>query len=156
MGQLLIRDLDAEVIDRLKTRAANTGDRWKVEAKAILEAAPLTMGEAHQLAEEWQQRLWGRSRETAMASSARIASVDLLRSRMRVSSCDSRLCASSVHRVGAPLSQWKGVRWERVGGTTSERYMRVDSSGRSSQNVNGLPYLDAPAGGQRRVAERSN
>ncbi len=39
MGQLLVRDLDDEVIRRLKARAARNGRSTEAEHRAILEAA---------------------------------------------------------------------------------------------------------------------
>ncbi|MBY0337392.1 MAG: hypothetical protein K2X11_12310 [Acetobacteraceae bacterium] len=42
MGQLLVRDVDDEVIRRLKRRAAAHGRSTEAEHRAILEAAVLT------------------------------------------------------------------------------------------------------------------
>jgi plasmid stability protein len=61
MARVLIRDLDAAVVERLKIRARRHGRSLQSEVKAILEAAaPLSMSEARSLAEDWQQRLVGR------------------------------------------------------------------------------------------------
>lgn len=45
MGQLLVRDLDDEVIRRLKRRAAARGRSMEAEHRAILEAAVRTPAE---------------------------------------------------------------------------------------------------------------
>ena len=45
MGQLLVRDLDDEVIRRIKQRAAAHGRSTEAEHRAILEAAVLATGE---------------------------------------------------------------------------------------------------------------
>ena len=61
MAQVLVRDLDPGVIERLKTRARRHGRSIQGEVKAILEAAaPLSMSDARNLAEEWQKRLAGK------------------------------------------------------------------------------------------------
>jgi len=61
MAQVLVRDLDAVVVERLKTRARQHGRSLQGEIKAILEgAAPLSMSEARSLAEGWQRRLQGK------------------------------------------------------------------------------------------------
>jgi plasmid stability protein len=61
MAQVLVRDLDNVVVERLKIRARQHGRSLQGEVKAILEAAaPLSMSEARSLAEEWQRRLGGR------------------------------------------------------------------------------------------------
>jgi plasmid stability protein len=61
MAQVLVRDLDSMVVERLKIRARHHGRSLQGEVKAILEAAaPLSMSEARGLAEEWQRRLAGR------------------------------------------------------------------------------------------------
>ena len=61
MAQLLVRDLEPEVIERLKSRARQHGRSLQGEVKSILEAAaPLSMDEARHIAERWQQRLAGR------------------------------------------------------------------------------------------------
>jgi plasmid stability protein len=61
MAQVLVRDLDSVVVERLKVRAHQHGRSLQSEVKAILEAAaPISMSEARRLAEEWQRRLAGR------------------------------------------------------------------------------------------------
>ena len=61
MAQVLVRDLDSVVVERLKVRARQHGRSLQGEAKAILEAAaPISMSEARNLAEDWQRRLAGR------------------------------------------------------------------------------------------------
>jgi len=60
MSQLLVRDLDAGTVQRLKLRARRHGRSLQGEVKMILEAAAtLTMSEANRAAEEWQRRLAG-------------------------------------------------------------------------------------------------
>ncbi len=58
MPQLLVRDLDAAVVARLKQRARRHGRSLQKEAKAILEAAAtiMTMDEGRQVADGWQRR----------------------------------------------------------------------------------------------------
>lgn len=62
MPQMLVRDLDPEVVERLKARARAHGRSLQKEVKSILEeaAATLSMGEAAGVAESWQRRLAGR------------------------------------------------------------------------------------------------
>lgn len=62
MAQVLIRDLDPEVIERLKRRAnKGHGRSLQGEAKFILEAAAtLSADEARRIAEDWQRRTAGR------------------------------------------------------------------------------------------------
>jgi hypothetical protein len=61
MAQILVRDLDPEVIGRLKARARRHGRSLQGEIKAILEAAaPLSISDARNLAEGWQKRLQGK------------------------------------------------------------------------------------------------
>ncbi len=62
MPQMLVRDLDPEVVERLKARARAHGRSLQKEVKSILEeaAATLSMGEAAEAAELWQRRLAGR------------------------------------------------------------------------------------------------
>jgi plasmid stability protein len=60
MSQLLVRDLDPAVVERLKERARRHGRSLQREAKTILEAATtLTIEEARQMAAQWRQRLGG-------------------------------------------------------------------------------------------------
>ncbi len=61
MPQLLVRDLDADTVERLKRRALRNGRSLQGEVKAILEAAATySIGEAAAVAEAWQRRLAGR------------------------------------------------------------------------------------------------
>jgi uncharacterized membrane protein len=61
MAQVLVRDLDTVVVERLKIRARRHNRSLQGEVKAILEAAaPLSMSDARSLAEGWQRRLAGR------------------------------------------------------------------------------------------------
>ena len=62
MPQILVRDLDPEVVERLKARARVHGRSLQKEVKAILEeaAATLSLSEAEEVAELWQKRLAGR------------------------------------------------------------------------------------------------
>ncbi len=60
MAQLLVRDLDAETVRRLKARARLHGRSLQGEVKAILEAtAVYSMDEAREVAEQWQHKLAG-------------------------------------------------------------------------------------------------
>ena len=62
MAQMLVRDLDPEVVEKLKARARVHGRSLQKEVKAILEeaAATLSLSEAEEVAELWQRRLAGR------------------------------------------------------------------------------------------------
>jgi len=58
MPQLLVRDLDADTVERLKLRAKRHGRSLQGEVKAILQAAAtFSMAEASRVAEEWQRKL---------------------------------------------------------------------------------------------------
>ncbi len=59
MVQVLVRDMDAEVVERLKQRARRHGRSLQKEAKAILEdaASRPTMDEAREAAEGIRRRL---------------------------------------------------------------------------------------------------
>ena len=60
MPQLLVRDLDAGTVERLKLRAQRHGRSLQDEVKAILAAAAtFSMSEAGSVAEEWQRKLDG-------------------------------------------------------------------------------------------------
>lgn len=60
MAQILVRDLDSELIERLKSQARRHGRSLQGEVKAILEAAATySMEEARQIAEQWRHRLAG-------------------------------------------------------------------------------------------------
>ena len=62
MPQLLVRDLDAGTVERLKQRAQRHGRSLQGEAKAILQAAAIfSMSEANSVADEWQRKLAGRA-----------------------------------------------------------------------------------------------
>lgn len=61
MAQVLVRDIDPEVLDRLKEQARRNGRSLQGEVKAILEAAaPMTLDEARRVADRWRRRLAGR------------------------------------------------------------------------------------------------
>ena len=62
MAQMLVRDLDPEVIERLKARARLHGRSLQKEVKAILEeaATTLSMRESEEIAGQWRKRLAGR------------------------------------------------------------------------------------------------
>jgi len=62
MAQVLIRDLDAAVVAKLKAQAANNGRSLQAELKAILEAQArqVTKAEARALAARIRQRLGAR------------------------------------------------------------------------------------------------
>ena len=62
MSQMLVRDLDPEVVERLKARARVHGRSLQKEVKTILEEAAATLSnrEAEAVAESWQRRLAGR------------------------------------------------------------------------------------------------
>ena len=60
MAQVLVRDLDPEVLERLKSRARLHGRSLQGELKVILEAAAVfSMSEAREVSERWRQRLAG-------------------------------------------------------------------------------------------------
>jgi plasmid stability protein len=61
MAQVLVRDLDPAVVERLKRRARQHGRSLQREAKAILEQAAETMSmvEARQVSDRWHRRLQG-------------------------------------------------------------------------------------------------
>lgn len=62
MTQMLVRDLDPEVVERLKERARSNGRSLQKEVRAILEGAArtYTMEEAREVTAKWQERLAGR------------------------------------------------------------------------------------------------
>ncbi|HZF11211.1 MAG TPA: hypothetical protein VFE33_20655 [Thermoanaerobaculia bacterium] len=61
MAQILVRDLDPTLLDRLKSQAQQHGRSLQGEVKAILEAsARLSPSEARALAEQWRERLAAR------------------------------------------------------------------------------------------------
>ena len=59
---MLVRDLDPEVVERLKARARAHGRSQQKEVKSNLEEAASTLStrEAAEVAESWQRRLAGR------------------------------------------------------------------------------------------------
>ncbi len=59
MPQLLVRDLDAGTLERLKLRAQRHGRSLQGEVRAILAAAAFSMSEASSVAAEWQRNLGG-------------------------------------------------------------------------------------------------
>jgi len=63
MARILVRALDADVVERLKDRARRHGRSLTKEAKAILEDASsrYTMEEAREAAHRNQRRLAGRT-----------------------------------------------------------------------------------------------
>ena len=62
MAQLLIRDLEPDLVERLKERAHLHNRSLQGEVKTILEeSARLTLAETRDLALSWHQRLAGRS-----------------------------------------------------------------------------------------------
>lgn len=62
MTQMLVRDLDPEVVERLKERARSNGRSLQKEVRAILEGAArtYTMEEAREVTEKWRERFAGR------------------------------------------------------------------------------------------------
>ena len=58
---MLVRDLDPEVVERLKERARSNGRSLQKEVRAILEGAArtYTMAEAREVTGRWQERLAG-------------------------------------------------------------------------------------------------
>lgn len=62
MAQLLVRDLDDQVMSRLKERARRNQRSLQAEARAILEAAAprYTKEEALEVFRAWQEKLRGR------------------------------------------------------------------------------------------------
>ena len=62
MAQILIRDVDAGVLGRLKARAKQHGRSLQGEVKLILiEAIALSLREANTVSTQWQKRLAGRA-----------------------------------------------------------------------------------------------
>jgi plasmid stability protein len=61
MAQVLVRDLDPETLENLKSRAKLHGRSLQGELKVILEsAAVFSVNEARQTSERWHKRLAGR------------------------------------------------------------------------------------------------
>lgn len=68
MADLLIRNLDPEVLKRLKRRAKAAGRSLQSETKGILEqAAGRTLDEALAVAAGWRKKLGKRSTDSAQA-----------------------------------------------------------------------------------------
>jgi len=60
MAQILVRDLDAVVLGRLKERAKQHGRSLQGEVKVILmESIDLSLREANAVSTQWQKRLAG-------------------------------------------------------------------------------------------------
>lgn len=61
MTQMLVRDIDPEVVERLKERARSNGRSLQKEVRAILEGAAetYTMTEAREVSRRWHERLSG-------------------------------------------------------------------------------------------------
>jgi len=61
MPDILVRDLEAHTIERLKLSAKQHGRSLQREVKALLEeTVPMTMREASAVSEKWHKRLKGR------------------------------------------------------------------------------------------------
>ncbi len=61
MAQILVRDLDMSILERLKAQARQHGRSLQGEVKVILiEAATLSLREANAVSTRWQKRLAGR------------------------------------------------------------------------------------------------
>jgi len=61
MPHILVRDLNPNTIERLKSRAKQHGRSLQGEVKAILEeTVPMTMSEARAVSEKWQKYFKGR------------------------------------------------------------------------------------------------
>jgi plasmid stability protein len=68
MPDLLIRNLEARTLDRLKRRAERSGRSLQSETKAILErAAGRSLDEALSVAASWRKKLGKRSTDSAAA-----------------------------------------------------------------------------------------
>lgn len=68
MADLLIRNLDPEVLERLKRRAKASGRSLQSETRGILEqAAGRTLDEALSAAAGWRKKLGKRSTDSAEA-----------------------------------------------------------------------------------------
>lgn len=60
MAQILVRDLDDGIVERLKTRAKQHKRSLQGEVKVILiEATDLSLREAYTVSTRWQKRLAG-------------------------------------------------------------------------------------------------
>ena len=62
MAQILVRDVDTSIVERLKARAKRHGRSLQGEVKVILiEATDLSLREARDVSARWQKRLSGRA-----------------------------------------------------------------------------------------------
>ncbi len=62
MAEVRVRDLDPEIVARLKTRARLHGRSLQKEIKLILEeSTPVGIRQAAKLMDSWQEKLAGRS-----------------------------------------------------------------------------------------------
>ncbi len=62
MAEILVRDIDPKVVQRLKARAREHGRSLQKEVKLILEeSAPATRSEILALLNNWRDRLSGRT-----------------------------------------------------------------------------------------------
>ena len=61
MAQIIVRNLDEAVVDRLKARARTNGRSLEAEVRLILEqSAKMDMAQARQIVMEWRKKLQGR------------------------------------------------------------------------------------------------
>lgn len=61
MAQILVRNIEADVVEKLKTRARRHGRSLQSEAKQILtQSAGLNPGQAKKVAQQWHKKLSGR------------------------------------------------------------------------------------------------
>lgn len=61
MPQILVRDIETEVLERLKSRAKNHGRSLQGEAKWILlQAAGMSFKDARNVTAKWQKKFAGR------------------------------------------------------------------------------------------------
>ena len=60
MAQIIIRNLEADIVDKLKLRAKQHGRSLESEARQILtQSAGLDLGQAKKLAKQWHKKLSG-------------------------------------------------------------------------------------------------
>ena len=61
MPHILVRDVDSDIVERLKSRAKQHGRSLQGEVKAILsESVPYSMKQALEVSKKWKKRLAGR------------------------------------------------------------------------------------------------
>ncbi|OHB57218.1 MAG: hypothetical protein A2Y07_00100 [Planctomycetes bacterium GWF2_50_10] len=61
MAQILVRDLESDVVEKLKVRAKKHGRSLQGEARQILtQSAGLSAGEAQKRSRQWHKKLAGR------------------------------------------------------------------------------------------------